>query len=58
MEAFSTIDMLDDAGLVSYLGDGGIDVNPRPSTAFYHYLRNLYRLLSGVDSSMHGDPLS
>ena len=37
---------LDDAGLISYLDDGNVHVNPRRSTAFYHYLRNLYLLLS------------
>lgn len=58
VEVFSTIDMLDDAGLVSYLDDGGIHVNPRRSTAFYHYLKNLYRLLSEVDTSANSGPLS
>ena len=58
VEAFSTIDMLDDAGLVSYLDDGGIHVNPRRSTAFYHYLKNLYRLLSEVDTSANSRPMS
>ena len=58
VEAFSTIDMLDDAGLVSYLDDGGIHVNPRRSTAFYHYLKNLYLLLSEVDTSANEGPLS
>ena len=51
IEAFSVIDMLDDAGLVSYLEDGGVHVNPRRSTAFYQYLKNLYSLLVSVDSS-------
>ena len=58
VEAFCAIDMLDDAGLVSYLDDGGIHVNPRRSTAFYHYLKNLYRLLSEVDVSANGGPCS
>ena len=58
VEAFCAIDMLDDAGLVSYLDDGGIHVNPRRSTAFYHYLKNLYRLLSEVDTSANGAPLT
>ena len=58
VEAFSAIDMLDDAGLVSYLDDGGIHVNPRRSTAFYHYLKNLYRLLSEVDTSANSGPMS
>ena len=58
IEAFSTIDMLDDAGLVSYLDDGGIHVNPRRSTAFYHYLKNLYRLLSEAHTSANGGPVS
>ena len=54
VEALSAIDMLDDAGLVSYLDDGGIHVNPRRSTAFYHYLKNLYRLLVDVEESENG----
>ena len=54
VEAISAIDMLDDAGLVSYLDDGGIHVNPRRSTAFYHYLKNLYWLLVAVESSENG----
>ena len=54
VEALSAVDMLDDAGLVSYLEDGGIHVNPRRSTAFYHYLKNLYRLLAAVDPSENG----
>ena len=58
VEAFSAIDMLDDAGLVSYLEDGGIHVNPRRSTAFYHYLKNLSRLLVEVDAFESGKLLS
>jgi len=58
IEAFSAIDMLDDAGLVSYLEDGGIHVNPRRSTAFYHCLKNLYRLLVEVDAFESSKPLS
>ena len=58
VEAFAAIDMLDDAGLVSYLEDGGIHVNPRRSTAFYHYLKNLYRLLVAVDPSENGGAVS
>lgn len=45
VEGISSIDKLDDAGLVSYLEDGNIHVNPRRSTAFYYYLKNLYQLL-------------
>lgn len=50
IEGIAAIDKLDDAGLVSYLEDGNVHVNPRRSTAFYYYLKNLYRLLlkSGV----------
>ena len=40
------MDKLDDAGLVSYLDDGNIHVNPRRSTAFYAYLRKLYELIA------------
>ena len=46
VEGISSIDKLDDAGLVSYLEDGNIHVNPRRSTAFYAYLRRLYQLLT------------
>ena len=46
VEGVSAIDKLDDAGLISYLDDGNVHVNPRRSTAFYHYLRNLYLLLA------------
>ena len=45
VEGVSAIDKHDDAGLISYLEDGNIHVNPRRSTAFYQYLRNLYFLL-------------
>ena len=45
LEGISSMDKLDDAGLVSYLDDGNIHVNPRRSTAFYAYLRKLYHLL-------------
>ena len=46
VEGVSAIDKLDDAGLTSYLDDGNVHVNPRRSTAFYHYLRSLYFLLA------------
>ena len=45
VEGISSLDKLDDAGLVSYLEDGNIHVNPRRSTAFYAYLKKLYQLL-------------
>ena len=45
VEGVSAIAKLDDAGLISYLEDGNVHVNPRRSTAFYHYLRNLYFLV-------------
>ena len=45
VEGMSSLDKLDDAGLVSYLDDGNIHVNPRRSTAFYAYLRKQYELL-------------
>ena len=45
VEGISSLDKLDDAGLVSYLDDGNIHVNPRRSSAFYAYLRKLYQLL-------------
>ena len=46
LEGISSMDKLDDAGLVSYMEDGNIHVNPRRSTAFYAYLRKLYQLLA------------
>ena len=46
VEGVSAVDKLDDAGLISYLEDGNVHVNPRRSTAFYHYLRNLYFLIA------------
>ena len=55
VEGVSSIDKLDDAGLISYLEDGNVHVNPRRSTAFYHYLRSLYFVLArgtgGADSA-------
>ena len=45
LEGISSMDKLDDGGLVSYLDDGNIHVNPRRSTAFYAYLKKLYQLL-------------
>ena len=45
VEGISSMDKLDEAGIVSYLDDGNIHVNPRRSTAFYAYLRTLYQLL-------------
>lgn len=45
VEGISSIDRLDDAGLVSYLDDANIHVNPHRSTAFYAYLNKLYQLL-------------
>ena len=50
VEGISSMDKLDDAGLVSYLDDGKIHVNPRRSTAFYAYLRKLYHLLVKSDA--------
>ena len=46
LEGISSMDKLDDAGLVSYLDDGNIHVNPRRSTAFYAYLKHMYQLLT------------
>ena len=46
LEGISSMDKLDDAGLVSYLDDGNIHVNPRRSTAFYAYLKHIYQLLA------------
>jgi len=46
IEGIAAIDKLDDAGLVSYLEDGNIHVNPRRSTVFYHYLTGLYKLFA------------
>ena len=51
IEGISSMDKLDDAGLVSYLDDGNIHVNPRRSTAFYAYLRRLYHLLAKTESA-------
>ena len=45
LEGISSMDKLDDGGLVSYLDDGNIHVNPRRSTAFYAYLKKLFQLL-------------
>lgn len=45
VEGIAAIDKLDSAGLVSYLDDGNIHVNPRRSTAFYYYLKALFQLL-------------
>ncbi len=53
VEGISSMDKLDDAGLVSYLDDGNIHVNPRRSTAFYAYLRKLYQLLVRSGSLEH-----
>ena len=50
VEGISSMDKLDDAGLVSYLDDGHIHVNPRRSTAFYAYLKKLYELLVKTES--------
>ena len=49
VEGISSMDKLDDAGLVSYLDDGKSHVNPRRSTAFYAYLRRLYELLAQTE---------
>ena len=46
LEGISSMDKLDDAGLVSYMDDGNIHVNPRRSTAFYAYLKKIYQLLA------------
>lgn len=45
IEGVAAIDKLDAAGLVSYLDDGNVHVNPRRSTAFYYYLRSFYKIL-------------
>ena len=45
IEGVAAVDKLDDAGLVSYLDDGRIHVNPRRSVAFYQYLKELYALI-------------
>ena len=69
LEGISSMDKLDDAGLVSYLDDGNIHVNPRRSTAYYAYLRKLYQLLVNTESPVtmshlgeedatRGEPLS
>ena len=50
VEGISSMDKLDDAGLVSYLDDGKIHVNPRRSTAFYAYLKKLYQLLVKIET--------
>ena len=57
VEGVSAIDKLDDAGLTSYLEDGNVHVNPRRSTAFYHYLRSLYFLVArGPGNSDRANP--
>ena len=50
LEGISSMDKLDDAGLVSYMDDGNIHVNPRRSTAFYAYLKKLYQLLAKTEN--------
>ena len=50
LEGISSMDKLDDAGLVSYMDDGNIHVNPRRSTAFYAYLKKLYQLLATAEN--------
>ncbi|MFT7183919.1 MAG: hypothetical protein ACI9QC_000244 [Oceanicoccus sp.] len=45
IEGISASDKLDGGGLVSYMEDGNVHVNPRRSTAFYQYLKGLYSLL-------------
>ena len=50
VEGISSMDKLDDAGLVSYLSDGNIHVNPRRSTAFYAYLARLRQLLVRIEA--------
>ncbi len=50
VEGISSIDKLDDAGLVSYMDDSNVHVNPRRSTAFYAYLSKLYHLLAKTGS--------
>ena len=50
LEGISSMDKLDDAGLVSYMDDGNIHVNPRRTTAFYAYLRKLYQLLAKTEN--------
>ena len=50
LEGISSMDKLDDGGLVSYLDDGNIHVNPRRSTAFYAYLKKLFQLLVETNS--------
>ena len=56
VEGVSAIDKLDDARLTSYLEDGNVHVNPRRSTTFYHYLRNLYFLLArGMGNSYRAE---
>ncbi|MFH1427915.1 MAG: hypothetical protein ABIG60_05325 [Patescibacteria group bacterium] len=53
IEGMAATDKLDEAGLVSYLDDGKIHVNPRRSTAFYQYLKDLYWLLANIDRSIN-----
>jgi len=52
IEGIAAIDKLDDAGLVSYLEDGNVHVNPRRATVFYAYLKNLYLLIA---EKLHSD---
>ena len=49
VEGISPLDKLDDAGLVSYMEDGNIHVNPRRSTAFYAYLKKLHQMLVNIE---------
>lgn len=49
IEGVSSMDKLDEVGIVSYMDDGNIHVNARRSTAFYAYLRKLYQILVRSD---------
>lgn len=45
IEGIAATDKLDSAGLVSYLDDGRIHVNPQRCVAFYKYLKELHQLI-------------
>ena len=45
IEAISAIDKLSEAGLLTYRDDGYIYLHPGKASAFYRYLRDLYRIV-------------
>jgi len=46
IEGVAAIDKLDDAGILTYEDDGYVHFHPIKARSFYHYLKNLYEILS------------